>query len=468
MSDTPILFWFRRDFRLADHRGLSAAVATGRPVIPVFIHDEVVESHGAAPKWRLGLGAEVFDHALRGIGSRLVFRRGSALEVLRALVTETGAGAVYWSRAYDPQAVARDTAVKAGMTDDGIDAQSHVGHLLFEPWSVETKTGGFYKVYTPMWKAVRDRELPECLPAVKALRAPGIWPESENIADWQMGREMQRGAAVVARHARVGEAEARARLETFIAEPVQDYATQRDIPSVRGTSGLSENLTYGEISPLACWHAGWQALHEGKGDAEVFLKELVWREFAYHLVWHTPHILTENWRREWDSFPWSEDDEAALRWKQGRTGIQLVDAAMREMYVTGTMHNRGRMIVASYLTKHMMTHWKVGRDWFEECLIDWDPASNAMGWQWAAGSGPDAAPYFRVFNPDTQAEKFDKTREYRAKFIGELFRHHGPEAKEYFAAIPESWGLSIDRPYPKPLVPLDVGRDRALAAYKAR
>ncbi|MFY0691804.1 MAG: deoxyribodipyrimidine photo-lyase [Paracoccaceae bacterium] len=468
MDDTPILFWFRRDFRLADHRGLQAAAATGRPVIPVFILDEVAEGHGAAPKWRLGLAAEAFDRSLRAMGTRLVFRRGCALKVLRALVAETGAGAVFWSRAYDPEAVARDTAVKAGLKEDGIDAQSHPGHLLFEPWSVETKTGGFYKVYTPMWKAVRDRALPQCLPPVESLRPPAHWPRSDAIANWQMGRAMQRGAEVVAPHTVVGEAPARARLDRFIAERVQDYATQRDIPSAPGTSGLSENLTYGEISPLTCWHAGWRALHDGKGDAEVFLKELVWREFAYHLAWHTPHMLTENWRPEWDSFPWSEDDAAALRWKQGRTGIQLVDAAMRQMYVTGTMHNRGRMIVASYLTKHMMTHWKVGRDWFEECLIDWDPAANAMGWQWAAGCGPDAAPYFRVFNPDTQAEKFDKTRQYRAKFLGELFRNHGPEAEAYFAAIPESWDLSIATPYPKPLVPLDQGRTRALEAYKAR
>ncbi len=197
------------------------------------------------------------------------------------------------------------------------------------------------------------------------------------------------------------------RLGAFIAKIVADYDRTRDLPAVNGTSNLSENLALGEISPRTCWHAGQRALAEGKAGAETFLKELVWREFAYHLMYHTPHILQGNWREDWDAFPWNTDERRAevKAWKQGRTGMQIVDAAMREMYVTGRMHNRARMIVASYLTKHLMSHWKIGLDWFEDCLIDWDPASNAMGWQWSAGSGPDATPYFRVFNPDTQAEK---------------------------------------------------------------
>jgi deoxyribodipyrimidine photo-lyase len=468
MHQTPIIYWLRRDFRLGDHPGLTAVAATGRPVIPVFIYDDLIEVLGAAPKWRLGLAAEHFGTILEGIGSRLILRRGNALEVLRDLVAETGARAVHWSRAYDPAAITRDTDVKAGLKRDGLEAESHKGHLLFEPWTVETKKGGFYKVFTPMWKAVRDVELAQVLPSVCFLQAPDHWPVSDDIGTWNMGGAMQRGAAVVVKHVCVGEEAANKRLATFIKEKVANYVKARDIPSVDGTSRLSENLTYGEISPRSCWQAGWQALNDGKAGAETFLKELVWREFAYHLAYHTPRIVSGNWKEGWDDFPWKGDGDHTLRWKQGRTGIYMVDAAMREMYVTGTMHNRGRMIVASYLTKHMMTHWKVGRDWFEECLIDWDPASNAMGWQWVAGSGPDASPYFRVFNPDTQAEKFDKKEVYRAKYLAELFSDQEPEARDYFAAIPRRWNLSPSDGYPSPLVPLAVGRLQALDAYKRR
>ena len=210
-------------------------------------------------------------------------------------------------------------------------------------------------------------------------------------------------------------------------------------------------------------------MHEGARGAEHFLKEVVWREFAYHLVWHTPHILTRNWREGWDAFPWdSEESDNVLAWKQGRTGIKFVDAAMREMYVSGTMHNRARMIVASYLTKHLMAHWQIGQRWFEDCLIDWDPASNAMGWQWTAGCGPDAAPYFRIFNPETQLEKFDADGAYQVQWLAEGRAHPSDTALSYFDAVPESWGLLPSDPYPEPIVALDVGRNRALAAYEAR
>lgn len=211
-------------------------------------------------------------------------------------------------------------------------------------------------------------------------------------------------------------------------------------------------------------------MQDGKPGAETFLKELVWREFAYHLMWHTPRILTDNWREEWQAFPWNEDERKAevQAWMQGRTGIRFVDAAMREMYVTGRMHNRGRMIVASYLTKHLMCHWKVGLNWFEECLIDWDPASNAMGWQWSAGSGPDATPYFRVFNPVTQLDKFDKDRSYVSRWLAEAYRTPHEDALSFYKAIPRSWSMSSGDAYPEPIVAPDVGRKRALSAYQNR
>ena len=470
MSNTPILMWFRRDLRLGDHAALTAACATGRPVIPVFIHDDEVAGLGAAPKMRMGLAVDAFASALAEKESRLILRKGPALDVLRELVKETGAGAVYWSRLYNPQSNARDTDVKAALKSDGIVAESFEGHLLFEPWTVETKTGGFYKVYTPMWNMVRGRDVPDAIPVPAKIAAPQDWPRSDDLADWQMNAAMQRGAAILATHCTVGEQAARDRLDAFIENRVQSYVKNRDLPGVDGTSRLSENLTYGEISPRVCWHAGQRALQEGAANAEVFLKELVWREFAYHLAHHTPRIVSDNWKPDWDKFPWNTDERLAevKAWKQGRTGIRFVDAAMREMYVTGTMHNRGRMIVASYLTKHLMTHWKVGMNWFAECLIDWDPCSNAMGWQWSAGSGPDATPYFRVFNPVTQLDKFDKDRVYIKRWIAEGTKTPSDTALAYFDMIPPHWNMAPDDPYPDPVVPADEGRKRALSAYENR
>ncbi|MGI1661440.1 cryptochrome/photolyase family protein [Palleronia sp. KMU-117] len=471
MSDNaPILWWVRRDLRLSDNPALTAAAASGRPVIPVFLLDEVAETHGACPKWRLGLGAEALAAALAAQGSRLIFRRGPALATLSALVAETGAAAVHWSRAYDPHAVRRDTEVKAGLKALGIAAESHVGHVLFEPWTVATGQGGPYRVYTPFWRAVKDREVPAPLPAPGVLAAPQAWPASDDPADWRLDRAMDRGAVVVRPHLAIGEAAAQTRLASFVADRIADYATARDLVARNGTSLLSENLTYGEISPRQCWHAGLRALHEGRAGAEVFLKELVWREFSYHLAFHTPHIVEDNWRREWDAFPWKTDpDRPDVRaWQRGRTGIEFVDAAMREMYVTGRMHNRARMIVASYLTKHLMTHWKIGLDWFADCLADWDPAANAMGWQWSAGSGPDATPYFRVFNPVSQLQKFDPTRAYVDRWIAEGRRDPSPEALSYYDAIPRSWGLSPRDAYPGPVVTPEAGRQRALEAYGQR
>jgi len=470
MAQAPVIYWARRDLRLADNPALGAACADGAPVIPVFIHDEVVETHGAAPKWRLGLSVEAFAGALDAQGSRLILRRGNALDVLRALVAETGAKVVHWNRLYEPQARRRDEAAKAGLKADGVAAVSHAGHVVHEPWTVETGTGGFYKVYSPFWKAVRGRDVAPTLEAPK-LMAPAEWPASDALEDWQMGAAMRRGAAVVRPYCHVGEAAALDRLQAFMAEGIADYADWRDLLAVDGTSGLSENLTYGEISARTCWHAGARAMAEGAPGAETFLKELIWRDFAYHLVYHTPRITTGNWREEWDAFPWNDDAGRpdVIAWTQGRTGMAIVDAAMREMYVTGRMHNRARMLVASYLTKHMLTHWKIGMDWFEECLIDWDPASNAMGWQWSAGSGPDATPYFRVFNPETQAEKFDKDGRYRRRWLAEITSRPTETALAYFAAIPESWSLAPDDPYPaQPVVSAADGRKIALAAYENR
>ena len=466
----PLILWFRRDLRLDDNPMLAAAAQSGRPLVAVFIADETVTGIGAAPRWRWGEGLAVFAEALKRRGLPLILRRGDAAKVLRKLITETGAQGVWWSRLYDGQSRARDSAIKADLRACGLEARSFPGHLLVEPWQVMTGQGTPFKVYTPFWKALNALDIPAPCTAPARLRAAPAQPASERLDDWHLGAAMNRGAVVVAPHARIGEAAAEARLEHFLAGPVEDYRHARDLPGRGTTSGLSENLTYGEIGPRRIWAAAQTLLAASPGHrgAEHFCKELVWREFAWHLMYHSPDLARQNWRPEWDTFPWRGASAAAERWRRGLTGEPFVDAGLREMYVTGTMHNRARMIVASYLTKHLMTHWKVGLDWFADCLIDWDPAANAMGWQWVAGSGPDAAPYFRIFNPATQAEKFDEDARYRRAFIAEISRDPPASARAYFEAVPRQWGLDPAAPYPGPLVDLAEGRERALAAYAQR
>ncbi|MEM7176419.1 MAG: deoxyribodipyrimidine photo-lyase [Pseudomonadota bacterium] len=471
LQQQPSLLWLRRDLRLDDHPGWAAALAGGGPVVPVFIRDPLFdEMTGAAARWRMGEAIAALDRQLRARGSRLILRQGDALGVLRDLIAETGAGAVIWSRAYDARQIARDTQIRASLTGQGVNAASVNAHLLFEPWTVATRAGGPFRVYSPFWRGVREREVAPPLPPPGDLAPPAVWPRSDDLGDWALGRAMNRGGAIVMRHAGIGEAAARSRLSAFLGGPIERYRGDRDFPARAATSGLSENLAYGEISPRVIWHAGRDAMisAEKPGQAEHFLKELVWREFAYHLLYHFPQIETHNWRSDWDSFPWREDNGDARLWRQGRTGVALVDAAMREMYVTGRMHNRLRMLAASFLTKHLMTHWRVGQGWFAECLTDWDVAANAMGWQWVAGSGPDAAPYFRVFNPDLQAEKFDADGAYRARWLAEGRGDPHPDALSYFDAVPRAWALDAAGPAPEPMISLAQGRARALEAYSAR
>ncbi|ETD88708.1 cryptochrome/photolyase family protein [Rhodobacter capsulatus] len=465
-DETPILLWLRRDFRLSDHPMLSAAAASGRPVLALFILDPLAEAYGAAPKWRLEQALAAFAPALEACGVPLVLRRGPALAVLRQVLAESGAGAVWWSRDLDPVAIARDTEVKTALRAEGFEARSFDGQLLFAPWAVQTGQGGPYRVYTPYWRAVRGLTVAPPLAPVTALR-PGPVLRGESLSALGLDLAMRRGAAIVAKYARVGEAAARARLQRFLQDGIETYQARRDFLAENATSELSEHLAWGEISPRAIWHAGAQAMAEGRAGAETFLKELVWREFAWHLMFYYPRLATENWRPDWDSFPWAGESAAAERWRRGQTGEPIVDAAMREMYVTGRMHNRARMIVASYLTKHLLTDWRIGLAWFEDCLIDHDPAANAMGWQWVAGCGPDAAPYFRIFNPASQAEKFDPEGRYRRAWLAEGNRHAPQTAQDFFAAVPRSWGLVPGAALSAPLIDLAAGRDRALAAYAA-
>ena len=472
--------WLRRDLRLADHPALSAAASRGGAVIPLFIWDDVMSAdYGAAASWRVSGSLTSLTHDLAKRGARLILRQGPALAVLRSVVAESGADAVYWSRLYDAPSIERDKTVKAALRADGVAAESFEGSLLFEPFRVQTKTGDFYKVYTPFWRACRAMEPPpKPLPAPKRLADAAQPVESLTVKGLGLEAPMNRGAKVLDRYVNCGEASARGRLDAFLDQAVAGYSVERDRLDRDGTSRLSAHLAVGEISPRQIWHAveaKIAASPEVEPGAEVFLKEIVWREFAAHLAYHTPRLLTDNWRPQWDAFPWREDNAQAEAWRRGRTGVPVIDAAMRELYVTGTMHNRARMLVASYLTKNLLTHWSVGEAWFRECLVDWDPASNAMGWQWAAGSGPDAAPYFRIFNPETQVAKFDPDGIYVRRWLpeaaesgsllGDVDAANAPRGLDFFDACPRSWGLSPHDPYPKPALSLAEGRARALDAY---
>jgi deoxyribodipyrimidine photo-lyase len=468
MSQNQIsILWVRRDFRLANNAALVAAVKRGA-VVPVFIRDASVDALGSAPKLRLEMAIGAFAEALEGLGSRLILRSGTAAEVLETLAAETGASAVFWNRLYDPRSVARDTDVKALLKDREIEAQSFAGALLFEPWTVETKTGGPYRVYTPYWNAVRGRDVAPCLTPPLEMSTAEDWPQSEALAEWELSRGMFRGAAVVRRHVSAGEHAALERLDEFTDTLIAKYKVDRDRLDIAATSELSDALSLGEISPAQCWHAGRRAMQEGAAGAEHFLKEVVWREFAWHLLWHYPHMDRENWRPEWDGFVWNDDANHPhfMAWCRGITGQPVVDAAMRELYVTGKMHNRARMIVASYLTKHMRMHWRLGLQWFADCLVDWDLASNAMGWQWVAGSGPDAAPYFRIYNPETQAQKFDPKGTYLARWLPDAFGDHSDASMSFYDAVPKAWKAYITDAPAEPLVSLTEGRAVALAAYE--
>ncbi|MBT8154626.1 DNA photolyase family protein [Epibacterium ulvae] len=466
MKTKPIvIWWIRRDLRLADNPVLDAIAAQGGAVVPVYISDPIDAALGAAPQFRLGLGLAHLQNSLAARSLRLIVRRGAALQVLRDVVQDCGASAVYWSRLYDPQAIARDIEIKTSLKNQGVEARSFGGRLLFEPWSVEKKTGGFFQVYTPFWRAVATRPVSPPTREPARLQGPQTWPTSDTVESLGYAKRMQRAAGVVAAQCRVGEQAAFARAEEFVHNDLPHYAELRDVPSSDVTSGLSENLAWGEIAPRQIWAACDAAAPNTA--VEKFRKELVWREFSYHLMYHTPHILDRNWRSGWEGFAWSETQTEALSaWQQGRTGIDLIDAGMRELYVTGKMHNRVRMVAASFLCKHLMVHWKMGMQWFQDCLVDWDPAANAMGWQWVAGCGPDAAPFFRIFNPDGQRQKFDPDGAYCRKWIAEGQRDPPDTARAFFAACPKSWTITAETPRPPPIVELAKGRARALAAYE--
>ena len=465
------LFWFRRDLRLADNPALTAALNAHDEVVPVYIHapdEEAPWQPGAASLWWLHHSLVALDADLRRRGGALHVRRGPASAALRALVRETGAQAVYWSRLYEPAAIVRDTRIKKLLRADGVDAQSFNGALLFEPCDIATARGEPYQVFTPFWRNARAKlEMRPPSGAPRRLRARSV---GGNLTIEALGL-LPRVPWDARFHDawQPGEAGARNALRRFIDRAVGDYATRRDFPGEAGTSRLSPHLHFGEISPMQIvWALRENAQASGKNrqGAEAYLRELGWREFSHHLLYHFPKSTEANLNSAFDRFQWARRTPKQIqRWQRGETGIPIVDAGMRELWATGWMHNRVRMLTASFLTRNLRQHWLIGARWFWDTLVDADLANNTQGWQWTAGTGADAAPYFRVFNPVTQGLRFDPDGDYVRRWVPELRGFAGK-------SIHEPWSDRMRlraSGYPRePLVELRASREAALAAYRAR
>lgn len=441
---TVSLVWLRDDLRIADNPALHAAADHG-PVVVLYVLDEEsdgIRPLGGASKWWLHNSLESLGADLAAAGVALVLRRGAAAAIVEKVAQDVGATAVFWNRRYGAPEIAVDTAVKTALRDRGLEVSSFAASLLFEPWTVRTGSNTPYSVYTPFWRACRAAPEPRHpLPAPKLSGADA--DSGDDLQSWMLLPTTPDWAGGLRDEWTPGEQGGAERLAEFIHDDVDDYADGRDELSGRVTSRLSPHLRFGEVSPYQAWHAA--ATSKGKGAAG-FMSELGWREFAAHVLFHFPDLATQNWRAKFDGFPWNPVDENALKaWQQGRTGIAVVDAGMRELWQTGTMHNRVRMITASFLTKNLLMDWRLGEQWFWDTLVDADGASNPFNWQWVAGSGADAAPYFRVFNPELQAKKFDPQ--------GRYVRQWAPEH------------LTGDAP--EPIVDLGESRKAALNAYAA-
>ncbi len=458
------IVWFRHDLRLADNPALAAAVQTGLPILPVYILDDEtsgVRAPGAASRWWLHHSLAALDADLRAMGSRLVLRRGPAEAVLADLVARCGARAVHWNRLYEIAARERDARIKQAMTDGGIAAASHKANLLFEPWEVKTNAGEPFKVFTPFWRACRLLEPPaRPLPRPDRLASPPAWPASDPLDSWRLLPRKPDWAGGLRDNWTPGEAGALDRLHRFVDATLPAYRDERDLPARPSTSRLSPHLAFGEVSPRQVWHAA--TAREPSASTEKFLAEVGWREFSNNLIFHFGDLARHNFRRDFDAFPWAPEDERVEAWRRGRTGYPIVDAGMRELWTTGWMHNRVRMIVASFLTKDLMVDWRVGESWFWDTLVDADAANNPAGWQWVSGSGADAQPYFRVFNPVLQGEKFDPDGAYVRRWVPEI-------ASLPASVIHKPWTAqdSQARKYPQPVVDHAQARDRALAAFRS-
>lgn len=468
------IVWFRDDLRLADNPALTEAARSGLPVIALYILDEAGDRRplGAASRWWLHGSLAALRTDLNALGIPLVLRRGDPRRILPDIAREAGAAVVAWNRRYGKAEIDLDAGLKTALSADGIRVASCNGALLVEPWTVANKSGGYFRVFSPFWRA--------CLPLLDEVRSPLPVPamagrpgnlESDRLEDWALLPTRPDWAGGLRSTWTPGEAGARARLDHFLDEGLARYADERDAPAAGAVSMLSPHLRFGEISPVAILAAveTYAAAHAlPRKPVEKFVAELGWREFSYNLLYHFPDLGRRNFQPRFDDFPWRSDAEADLkRWQAGRTGYPMVDAGMRQLWQTGFMHNRVRMIVASFLVKHLLIDWRLGEAWFWNTLVDADPANNAASWQWVAGSGADAAPYFRVFNPISQGEKFDPDGTYVRTYVPEL----SDVPAEAIHAPWQSGELGRNRSprslrtYPEPIVDHAMARDRALAAF---
>ena len=466
---TTAIIWFRRDLRLADNPALDHACTHHDAVIPVYIDDDASheQRYGEASRTWLHHSLKALGQDLRARGSRLLLFQAEAMPILEQLLDQSGADAVYWNRCYEPEAIERDRIIKETLKSRNITVDSFNASLLYEPWDVLKPDNTPYRVFTPFWKSVCQLGLQQSVPLDEPdeLPKPKRWPTSSTLKQLDLLPRLPWHKAMM-KHWQIGEAAAHASLSVFLEQYVSAYKAERDMPAIKATSHLSPHLHFGEISPRQII---WQTLAMSSSGGEqigeaTFLKEVGWREFAYYMLYHFPHTLTKPMNPQFEKFPWSKLDKNHLTaWQKGLTGVPIIDAGMRELWATGWMHNRVRMIVASYLTKNLLIHWREGEHWFRDTLVDADIASNVFGWQWTAGSGADAAPYFRIFNPVLQGEKFDKQGEYVRHWVAELkncpdkFIHKPWEA-------PEDIRNQLD--YPQPIVDLKATRERALDSYK--
>ena len=456
----PSIVCFRDDLRIADNPALQAAAERGEKVLAVFILDEVspdIRALGGASKWWLHHSLTALTASLAAIGVPLILRRGAAAQIITELVATTEAGAVFWNRRYGMGEREVDARLKASLKDAAIDVRSFGANVLFEPWTMQTGQGGPYRVFTPFYRACLSAleprhpiagftELDGYLAAGSVPGSAGCGLPSDDLASWALLPTAPDWSAGLAETWTPGEAGARARLAEFVADDLVKYVDEHDLPAKNSTSKLSPYLRFGEISPFQIWHEVRRGSGRGKVGGDALLRQLVWRDYGYHLLFHYPEITHKNIRPAFDHFPWNEATPAIVTaWQKGETGIPLVDAGMRELWQTGTMHNRVRMVTASFLVKNLLLDWRIGEAFFWDTLVDADPSSNAMNWQWVAGTGVDAAPYFRVFNPELQATRFDPAGEYVARYV--------PEAG--------SFG------YTPPMVDLKESRQAALDAYSS-